>query len=586
MKFLKLLLVVTTFVNAGFGNIKKDDFLPASEAFKVSAVQNGDVIETKIVLADKIHVTADTLSFTIVKPSEHTLDVKVPASHELDGDQVYEKEILINIPLEDIYAKVSGDYTLAVNFSGCSDQGICYNPISDKFDFEGNPNAMGTWAKVMNALENSNPMAIVDILINESSFFVVFLFLIMGLLLALTPCIFPMIPILSSIIVSQQSSDEKPSAAKGFFISLVYVLSMAITYTLVGVVSGLLGADIQSAMQSPWVLTGFAVMFFALAISLFGYYEIQLPNKWQSKINSISDNAQGNGLLGTIIMGFLSAFIIGPCVAPPLAGAVIFISQTGDALLGGIALFAMSMGMGLPLLLVGAGAGKFMPRPGGWMTVVSQTFGVVMLALSIFMLGKVISAEVTMFLWSLLFMGTALYMGVFDSAKVKSGMKKIFQLMALVFLVYGVVLFIGFLSGATSALQPLQKFTSSSGTVSSVIKLEAKSGYSIEKLKAEVAASSKPIVVDFRKKSCASCDELEHLTFPDAAVQEELKRFTFITIDVTAQSDDEKALMKHYNLFGTPSILFFDKDHNALPDKTMSGFQKAEKFAKHLKTIN
>ena len=590
MKFLKLLLLVTTFLNAGFGTIvKKDDFLPVEEAFKVTAVQNGDMLETKIILGEKIHVNADTLKYTIEKPEKLVLEVKVPASHEVDGDQVYEEDIVVNIPLKDVYSKVSGDYTLAINFSGCSDNGICYNPISDKFNFKGDPNAKGTWEKVMGAIEKSNPMAIVDILIHESSFFVVFLFLIMGLLLALTPCIFPMIPILSSIIVSQQSADEKPSALKGFFISLIYVLSMAITYTAVGVISGLLGADIQAAMQSPWVLTGFALMFFALAISLFGYYEIQLPSKWQSKINSVSDNAQGNGLLGTIIMGFLSAFIIGPCVAPPLAGAVIFISQTGDAFLGGVALFAMSMGMGLPLLLVGAGAGKFMPRPGGWMTVVSQTFGVVMLALSIFMLGKVISAEITILLWSLLFMGVALYMNVFDNSSIRSGMKKIFQLFAFISLMYGVILFIGFLTGAKSMLHPLDKFTTATvveGTLKSKVVHTAKAGYSIEKLKLEVAASSKPVVVDFRKKSCASCDELEEFTFPDAVVQEELKRFTFITVDVTAGTDDEKALMKHYTLFGTPSIIFFDKNNNLLPEKTMSGFQKAEKFAKHLKTIN
>jgi len=591
MKFLKLFLLVTTFLNAGFGTIVKTGGFPsAEEAFKVTAVQNGEMLETKIILADKVHVNADTLKYTIVMPEKLTLDIKNPIAHEVDGDMVYEKEILVNIPLKEIYSKVSGDYTLAINFSGCSDNGICYNPISDKFNFKGNPNEQGTWEKVMGAIEKSNPMAIVDILIHESSFFVIFLFLIMGLLLALTPCIFPMIPILSSIIVSQQSADEKPSALKGFFISLIYVLSMAVTYTAVGVISGLLGADIQAAMQSPWVLTGFALMFFALAISLFGYYEIQLPSKWQSKINSVSDNAQGNGLLGTVIMGFLSAFIIGPCVAPPLAGAVIFISQTGDAILGGVALFAMSMGMGLPLLLVGAGAGKFMPRPGGWMTVVSQTFGVVMLALSIFMLGKVISAEMTILLWSLLFMGVALYMNVFDSSSARTGMKKIFQLLAFVSLVYGVILFLGFLTGAKSMLHPLEKFTNATVVQTALAKnamhLEAKSGYSIAKLEAEVKASSKPVVVDFRKKSCASCDELEEFTFPDVAVQKELKRFTFITIDVTAGTDDEKALMKHYTLFGTPSIIFFDKDNKLLPAKTMSGFQKADKFAKHLKSIN
>ncbi len=378
MNFLKLLLLVTTISYAGFGAKlqKSPDTLPPEKAFKVSAVQKGDVIETHIILAKGIHVTADTLKYTIVKPEEITLDLTLPKAHKVDGDMVYEKEILLNIPLQKIYDKVSSDYTLAIYFAGCADAGVCYSPITKLYNFKGNPLApKGTFAKLKEAMAESNAMAIVNVLVHESSFFVVFLFLIMGLLLALTPCIFPMIPILSSIIVSQQSDDEQPSALKGFSISLVYVLSMAVTYTLVGVIAGLLGADIQSAMQSPWVLTGFAVLFFALALSLFGYYEMQLPSSWQSKINSVSDGAQGSGLLGTVIMGFLSAFIIGPCVAPPLAGAVIFISQTGDALLGGVALFAMSMGMGLPLLLVGAGAGKFMPRPGGWMSVVSQTFG-------------------------------------------------------------------------------------------------------------------------------------------------------------------------------------------------------------------
>lgn len=590
MKFLKLLLLVTTIAFAGFGaKVNKDAaFIPAEEAFKVSAVQNGDVIETKIVLGDKIHVTADTLKYLIVEPDEVELNVKKPVAHEVDGDMVYEKDIVVNIPLKEIYANVDGDYTLSINFSGCSDAGICYNPISDKFKFKGDPNAKGTWVKIMEAIDQANPMAIVDLLIHESSFFVIFLFLIMGILLALTPCIFPMIPILSSIIVSQQAKDEEPSAFKGFFISLVYVLSMAVTYTLVGVISGLLGADIQAAMQSPWVLTGFAVMFFALAISLFGYYEIQLPAKWQSKINAMSDNAQGNGIIGTVIMGFLSAFIIGPCVAPPLAGAVIFISQTGDALLGGIALFAMSMGMGLPLLLVGAGAGKFMPRPGGWMTAVSQTFGVVMLALAIFMLGKVFSAEFTMLLWSLLFMGTAFYMGVFDNSSTREGMKKLFQLLAFVFLIYGALLFVGFLTGAKSMLSPLEKFTTAKVTqgVAVVKKEEAKEGYTIAKLKKEVEATDKLVIVDFRKKSCAACDELEQFTFPKPEVQAELKRFKFIKVDVTNNGDEEKALMKKYNAFGTPTIIFFDKENKYLMSKTVSGFVDAEKFLKHLKTIN
>jgi len=288
-------------------------------------------------------------------------------------------------------------------------------------------------------------------------------------------------------------------------------------------------------------------------------------------------------------MGFLSAFIIGPCVAPPLAGAVMFISQTGDAILGGLALFAMSIGMGLPLLLVGAGAGKFMPRPGGWMTVVSQTFGVVMLALSIFMLGKVLPPHYTMLLWSLFFMGVAFYMGVFDNSASRTGIKKLFQLFAFTFLIYGVILFVGFITDAKSILKPLERLTSSR-VVSGAVALEAhptaKKGYSIARLKKEVEASSKPVIVDFRKKSCAACDELESFTLSDPAVQKEMKRFKFITIDVSDNTDDEKALMKYYHAFGTPSVLFFDKDHKALPSKNISGFLNAEKFLKHIKSID
>ena len=587
MKFLKLFLFVTTFLVADFGSIvKKDNFLPAEEAFKVSAIQNGEVIETKIILADKIHVTADTLKYTIVKPKNILLNVKKPEAHNDDDTMVYTNEIIVNIPVSDITSKVgSEDYTLSIAFSGCADTGICYNPVDEKYNFKGDSSAdIGFYAKLKEAINSSNPNAISDLLIGESSLFIILLFLVLGLLLAMTPCIFPMIPILSSIIVSQ-STNGTPSASRGFFISLIYVLSMAVTYTAVGVISGLLGADIQSAMQNPWVLVTFALMFFALALSLFGYYEIQLPSKWQSKINSASDSAQGQGIVGIAVMGFLSAFIIGPCVAPPLAGAVLFISQTGDALLGGVALFAMSMGMGLPLLIIGLGAGKFMPRPGGWMTAVSQTFGVMMLALAIFMLGKVVSPSITILLWSLLFMGTAFYMGVFDNSSVRSGMKKLFQLLAFIFLIYGASLFIGFLTGAKSVLHPFKPFLSGVHVAQASTHVEAKSGYTIAKLKAEVEASEKPVVVDFRKQSCASCDELEEFTFPNPAVQAELKRFTFITIDVTANNDEEKALLKHYKLQGTPNIIFFDKDNNHLPKKDMAGFVPADKFTKHLKTM-
>ena len=398
-----------------------------------------------------------------------------------------------------------------------------------------------------------------------------------------------MIPILSSIIVSQ-SGEGKPSVAKAFFTSLIYVVSMALTYTVVGVVAGLLGADIQAAMQNPWVLTVFAAMFVALAFSLFGYYEIGLPASWQSKLSAASDNAgQKGGIVGTAVMGLLSALIVGPCVAPPLGGAVLFISHTGDALLGGTALFVMSMGMGVPLLLVGIGAGKFMPKPGGWMTVVSQVFGVMMLGLAIFMLGRILPDTLTMILWALLFIGSALYMGVFNPSSATSGMKKLFQLLAMVFLLYGASLFIGGLSGSNSILKPFEKFTAIGSSTNAVLINSAEEdhrGYSVARLMKEVKASAKPVVVDFGKDSCTACAELEHITFPDAKVQEQLKKFTFIKIDLTENSKEDKALLKEFELFGTPNIIFFGKDNKYMPEKSLTGFVEPEVFAKHLEEIS
>ncbi|SFV55515.1 Cytochrome c-type biogenesis protein DsbD, protein-disulfide reductase [hydrothermal vent metagenome] len=585
-KLLILSLLFSGLVFGGFSSaLKKNKFLSPDEAFHATAVQLGDKIETKIVLADKIHVYKDSLHYRIVAPKQFELKVKKPKAHDLDGDMVYQKEVDVVIPVKEITSRVKGDYTLEMEFMGCSDRGICYQPIKKQFKFKGAE--AGIFDKISSLTHEGNTAKIADVLGHENSFFIILLFFIFGLLLALTPCVFPMIPILSSIIVSQ-SGNRKPSVGKAFFTSLVYVVSMALTYTVVGVIAGLLGADIQTAMQNPWVLTAFAAMFVALAFSLFGYYELGLPASWQSKISAASDEAgQKGGIIGTAIMGLLSALIVGPCVAPPLGGAVLFISHTGDAFLGGVALFVMSMGMGVPLLLVGIGAGKFMPKPGGWMTTVSQVFGVMMLGLGIFMLSRILPESITLVLWSLLFMGSALYMGVFDPSSVKKGIKKMVQLLAVVFMLYGASLFVGALSSADSMLKPFEKFTSGRGSTSAVVsqKKENHRGYTIDRLMKEVAASKKPVVVDFGKDSCTACKELEEITFPNPKVKAALKHFTFIQVDVTDNTDAEKALLKKFELFGTPNIIFFDKKNKYLPEKSLTGFIKPDAFAEHLDQI-
>lgn len=630
MKILKLILVLTAFLSAGFDDAKKNNaFLPPDEAFQVSATQGKESIDTVITLAPKIHVTENTLKYSIIKPKKIELEVKKPQSHkdEASGDMIFSDEVKVAIPLKEIKSKVKGDFTLLIEYQGCSDVGMCYQPMSKEFSFKASGEEAGFTDKMSNLLNEANANNIAKAFSNESGLFIILLFFIFGLLLALTPCVFPMIPILSSIIVSH-AGREKPSTAKAFFISLVYVVSMAITYTIIGVIAGLLGADIASAMQNPIVLGLFSAMFVALAFSLFGYYEIQLPASWQSKLNKASDEAQSKGILGTAIMGFLSALIVGPCVAPPLAGAVLFISQTGDALLGGISLFVMSMGMGLPLLLIGLGAGKFMPRPGGWMTRVSQTFGVMMLALAIFMLSRVIPDSLTLLLWALLFMGVAFYMDVFGSAKNAQGAKKLFKLVGFVFMIYGVSLLVGVISGASSMLNPFEKFTapkvaqleeSSAKKETTATKTTQESeqtsdtqtiptvdigdenttqdtqvvandgvhtGYTLDKLLAEVNASTQPVVIDFTKDACSSCKELELLTFPAPAVAEELKRFTFITVDLSENSEDDKKMLEYFKLFGTPNIIFFDSTHTHLEQKNLTGFIDPDIFAEHLKDIN
>jgi thiol:disulfide interchange protein DsbD len=343
-KLLLVSLLFSTFLFGGFSSaLKKQKFLSPDEAFTVTAVLKDGAIHTDIVMADKIHTYEDSLHYRITTPQQVELSVTKPEPHEFDGDKVYEHSLEVNIPTSTIEAKVAGDYTLEIEFQGCSDAGICYQPIKKSFNFKGTE--LGLFDKISALVKEGNPKKIVDFFLNESPIFIILIFLVLGILISLTPCIFPMIPILSSIIMAQEGKEENQKS-NPFVISLVYVLAMAVTYAIVGVIAGVSGIDVGAALQNPWVLTIFAIIFVALALSLFGYYEIGLPASWQSKLSKASDEAQGKGgIIGTAIMGFFSALIVGPCVTPPLGGAVLFITLTGNAVLGGFALFAMGLGM-------------------------------------------------------------------------------------------------------------------------------------------------------------------------------------------------------------------------------------------------
>ncbi|MBN2722310.1 MAG: protein-disulfide reductase DsbD [Campylobacterales bacterium] len=579
-RLLLLILAINGFVfAAGFGQVQQQEFLKPEEAFKVTAIEANNSIITTITLGKDIYIYADSLKFQITKPSATLLETALPQSINFHDEAVYEKELKVSIPKKDIEAITNDAFELKISFEGCSKSGVCYQPISESFSFEGKDGG-GLWSK-FGSLSSTTSVADISQAIQSESFgFIILLFFVVGLLLALTPCIFPMIPILSAIIVSQ-AGNEKPSTLRAFLTSLVYVLAMSLTYAIVGVVAGLLGFDMQAAMQNPFVLILFAGVFVALAISLFGYYEIGLPMKWQTKLSAISDNAGSKGIIGTAIMGILSALIVGPCVAPALGGAILFISQSGDALLGGTALFVMSMGMGMPLLLVGIGAGKWMPRPGSWMSLVSKFFGVAMLALAIMMISRIVPSTITMILSALLAFGTS--WGLYKNRRVFVNFiaKVISNILCILLFALGVVLLIGAFTGGTSTLTPLAHLSSNGTTISS----HGRKGYSVEKLMNEIKASNKPVIVDFTKESCAACKELDVITFVDPKVKEAFKEYLFIQVDLTDNTAEDTAMLKHFGVFGTPNILFFNAKGEYLQNYTITGFVSPEKLIKHLETL-
>jgi thiol:disulfide interchange protein DsbD len=377
-----------------------------------------------------------------------------------------------------------------------------------------------------------------------------------------------MIPILSSIIVGASKS-EVMSAKKGFFLSFIYVLSMSVAYTIAGIVAGIFGANLQVALQNPYVLVVFALIFVALAFSMFGYFEIKLPQSIQTKLNKTTDGKEKQGIIGVAIMGFLSALIVGPCVAPPLAGALVYIGQTGDAVLGGMALFVMSLGMGVPLLLIGLGAGRFMPKPGGWMENITKIFGIIMLGVAIWLLDRVLSPSIIMSLWALLFLATAIYL------KTQSNMFA--ELASSILFILGVVLLVGLISGSTNPLKPLEKLTGSANIIKED-KLVFHKIKNISELEFAIKNSNKPVMLDFWASWCVSCKELEEITFKDKEVMKKLQNFTLLTADITKNNDEDKALQKMFGVVGPPALIFWDKDKKEVNSSKIVGYKNPKEF--------
>jgi len=409
-----------------------------------------------------------------------------------------------------------------------------------------------------------------------------------GLLLAFTACVYPMIPILSSLIVGH---GEKISTTKAFSLSAVYVMSMASVFAVLGILVGLSGFNIQPLFQNPWVLTAFAALFVVLALSMFGLYQLQMPGALQAKVNEMSNKQSGGNYKGVAVMGVLSALIVGPCVTPPLVAALAYIAKTGDATIGGIALFAIGIGMGTPLLLIGTSLGKWMPKAGGWMDTVQRIFGVILIGVAIYMLSRFLPPGITMILAALLAIFTGVYFGATDRLDSDSrGSQRFGKSFGLVAVIYGVVLMVGALAGNTSLLSPLRGvvgqqagIAGQAGDTEHVTFQRVKSPADLENVLAEAKATNRPVLLDFYADWCVSCKEMEAFTFPDSRVREQLTNVILIQADVTKNDADDKAMLKKFDLFGPPGIILYDRTGTELTAGRVVGYMKAGKFSEHLK---
>lgn len=492
---------------------------------------------------------------------------------------------------------------ISVEYQGCWEGGICYPPVTKVFDVVsatgsqiassamGSPAAPSYGAETRQANKPVNTGSTEFSLTNQDRYIealgsgswpvVLGLFFVAGVALSLTPCVFPMIPILAGVIAGQQGT---MTGRRGLGMALVYVLSMALTYTVAGIAAGLFGENIQVALQNPWVISVFSALFVVLAGGMFGFYPIELPRSLQNLLNNASRHQHGGEVLGVATMGFLSALIVGPCVAAPLAGALIFIGQTGDPVLGGAALFFLSIGMGLPLLLVGASAGRMLPKAGAWMNGVKAGFGVVMLLMAVWMLDRIVPPVVTMMLAGAIFVVTAIYLRALDPLPSGSGNGwRFLKGFGILLLLYGSVLLVGAASGGRSVIYPLQAtlaMASESEPIDRFATITTKA--QLDSQLAAARQNQQPVMLDFYADWCVSCKELETFVFADNAVLQEFERYTLVRVDVTANDDEAKAFYKRFDIVGPPALIFYDRLGEQQHER-MIGVPEIDQFVAKLK---
>lgn len=556
-------------------------FLSPEQAFRLDLSRAGpDVIEAHFTIAPQYYLYRDKLHFVIQSPANLKIANTVLPAAQTKSDpnfgemSIYPHDFTVTLRL-DRPLRPDETVQVAASYQGCSEMGICYPP--QKRVIAIGPGATDAAAPGGPVAAVASHVDKIERALQGGRFWVVIAtFFGAGLLLALTPCVFPMIPILSGIIAGQRQVTRLSS----FMLSLSYVLGMAITYALVGVAAALSGTLISNTLQNPVALSIGAAVFVALALSMFGLFELQLPSFIQSKFSDASNRIKGGNLVGVFIMGVLSSLIIGPCVAPPLAAALAYIAQTGNVALGGWALFSLAIGMGVPLLLLGLSAGALLPRAGGWMNVIKHFFGVLMLGVAIWLITPLIGIGTQMLLWSALLILSAIYWRALDPlAHTASGWQRLWKGLAMILLVAGIALLLGMLAGGRDVLQPLAIFNSAGARETSVAPLTFQSVHTLAQLNAKIAqAGGKPVMLDFYADWCISCKEMEHATFNDPAIRQRLENMTLLQADITGNTPDDDALRKRFGVFGPPAVIFFDGRGREITEHLI-GYQTPDQFS-------